>query len=109
MCTPSSLIITLHPYYPPPTELLHSTPPCLPLALILLLPLPHLLSTLFGLAKWDQFFVIPPTAHSPYSENALLFQQCLQKQVGEVTYRNRSDCSCLVIVIYEFQACALLS
>ena len=103
--TPSSL--TLQPYCPP----LHNTtslkttpsstrprPSTTPISTTIL-------NTLFSPAKWDRFFVIPPTA--PYSDNTLLFQQCLQKQVGKVSFRSRPDRSRLITVTSENQAKAL--
>ncbi|XP_069992912.1 uncharacterized protein [Penaeus vannamei] len=100
-------LITLHPYFPPPcrTTPLHTTPSSSRPRLSTASTSANLLSTLFGPAKWDRFFVIPPTA--PYSENTLLFHQDLQKQVGKVTFRSRSDHSCLVTVTSEAQAHAL--
>ena len=49
--------------------------------------------------------MIPSTA--PYSGNTLLFQQCLQKQVGRVSFYTRRDRSRLVTVRSETESIAL--
>ncbi|KAG0712132.1 hypothetical protein GWK47_019124 [Chionoecetes opilio] len=64
------------------------------------------LSTLFGPAKWDRFFIVPSDA--PHSACTLSFQKCLQRQVGKVTFRTRADRSSLVIVDTEEQAHVML-
>ena len=97
----SSLITTLQPYSPSFRNTPSSTR-----------PRPStttnptdILNTLFSPAKWDRFFVIPATA--PYSGNTLLFQQCLQKQVGRVPFYTRRDRSRLVTVRSETESIAL--
>lgn len=96
--TSSSLITTLQPYYPPPhsTTSLHTTP-------FSSHPHPSTISTstnlvrsLFCPGKLDRFFVIPPT--TPNSVNTLLICQCLEKQVGKVSFCNCPDCPHLVTV-----------
>ena len=64
------------------------------------------LNTIFGPNTWNRFFTIPPTA--PYANNTLLFQKCLQDQVGKVSFKTRDDRSRLVRVDTERQAKAML-
>ena len=106
----SSLITTLQPYTPskpqtqPPQCSAAHLPHALPLKTINSSSRPRtsILSqkisplNLSSPYYWDKYFHIPMTA--PYNDNTLLFQKCLQRQVGRVTFHTRQDRSRLVIV-----------
>ena len=68
-------------------------------------PRPFPYDHLFVPARWDRFFIIPPSA--PFSENTLHFQRCLQEQVSKVHFQTRPDRSLLVRVESETQSQAM--
>jgi len=84
--TQTSLITTLQPYRPHLHNKTspHTTPSSSCPRPSTIPTSSSFLNNLFKPAKWDQYFIVPPTA--PHSDNTLLFQQCLQKQVGKVFF-----------------------